>query len=140
MFTKNELSRIWNIINHTNSGIVKNGKPVGPCFKEIYIPSLETIAELSIQNLKNRGFSVERVSPKKANCIIRVFRHECFIHRGEVYWMHGANAFLKTFDGMYASNDDTTINYSNYEVRIDFLQDEYATMNPHFVDYFFKIS
>lgn len=140
MFNKIERARIWDIVNNVNLGIVKDGKPVDCCLKNVMIPSMEEIAEEAMGKLKKKGFSVKRVSPRKANCVIRVFRNEEGMeYEDNKYWSYGTDAFLKTIEGKRSSYD-TIIDYTQYRLNWWIYQDESLIMVPNFVDYFVKIS
>lgn len=94
MFNKNKCARIWKAID-IHTGIVKDGKTLNHSFLEETVPQFEKISEATIIKLKEQGFSVKRVAPKRANCIIRVFRHEKLTHEEDTFWMYGADIFLK---------------------------------------------
>lgn len=134
MFNKLELARIWNI-DSINSGKSEESTRIEP----MAIPHFEEIAALAFDKLEAAGFSVRRVSPRKANCVIRVFRHEGLIHDGSTYWMWGIDIFVKQREGMISSYD-TLINFSKYELRYWYQNGEYTDMEPHFVDYFVKLT
>lgn len=138
MFNKNKCARIWKAVN-IHTGIVKDGKTFNYSFREETVPPFEKIAETTINNLKEQGFLVKRVAPKRANCIIRVFRHEKLTHEEDTFWMYGADIFLKKIVGMYPPYETTGISYDECKIKMWFCQDDYAIFEPHFVDYFVKI-
>lgn len=134
MFNKIQLSRIWNV-NTINSGKLEESSRIDP----IVIPHFEEIAALAVDKLEAAGFSVHRVSPRKANCVIRVFRHEGLTHDENTYWMWGIDLFAKQREGLVSSYG-TQINFSKYELRYWYQNGKYADMGPHFVDYFAKLA
>lgn len=134
MFNKMQLARIWNV-NSINSGKLEESSRIEP----IVIPHLEEIAALAIDKIEASGFSVRRVSPRRANCVIRVFRHEGLNHDGNTYWMWGIDIFLKQREGMLSSYG-SLINFSEYELSYWYQNGEHTDMSPHFVDYFVKLN
>lgn len=138
MFSKKELIQIWDEVNCCRAGLVKDGKLTTSYNTEIKIPDFEELAEISIENLKKVGYSVKRVSPRQANCIVRVFRHTSIKFEEDEYWLFGAETYLKTILGM-TTVCGLTINYSEFKVRLWLFQDDSFLAEPNFVDYFFKI-
>jgi len=138
MFKKVDLSPVWKVVNFHNWGYVSDGKPLNLDLQEITIPSLEEIAEEEISKLKREGYSVYRVSPKRANCILRVFRHEGLPYEDNMFWLYGADVFLKT-PKRTCSSYDALIDYSSYRVELRFDQKDFVILKPNFVDYFLKV-
>lgn len=141
MFKKIKLDRIYETVNYVESGFWKDGKMItSESLNEVdNIPAFEKIAEESINNLRKEGFAVERVDPKKANCIIRVFRHESYPYEDYCYWAYGTDVYIKTSVGL-KSVRNTFIDYSEFAVTKWLFQDECFDIKPHFVDYYVKIS
>ena len=140
MFNKIKSTRIWEIANKTQLGSITDEIIISEPLQEVQLPSFEEILHSLISNLKSSGFSVKRVSSKKANSIIRVFRDSCqYVEYEGVYWTYGTEVFLKRFSRMLSSSK-SDIDYSNHEVRLWYWDNEYFTVYPEFVDYFVKIS
>lgn len=139
MFNSSVRRQLFDNVNCHKSGIVENGKTVNAVsLKEVEVPLLENLAEQSFKKLKSIGFSVTRIAPKKANCIIRVYRHSAVEHNFESFWLYGVNLFLKCGKG-FTDENDYTVDYGKCQFRWWFCQDEYAIIEPYFVDYFVLI-
>lgn len=139
MFNSDMRCRLCNNVNCHNSGIVEEGKTIDAVSqKQVEVPLIEDLVEKSLEQIQKIGFSTTRIAPKKANGIIRVYRHCALEHDFEKFWMYGVNLFLKCGKG-FTDENGYTIDYSKYQFRWWFCQDEYAIMEPHFVDYFVLI-
>ena len=139
MLNQEKSKRIWKNLNIIELGSVRKGKLYDfDTSKKIQLPYIEELAKSAISKLKELGFSVERVEPKKANCIIRVFRDDNIKYEKNTYWMYGVEAYIKT-PYSFTSKDDINIDYSIFEVCVWFFQDESTIMKPNFVDYYLRV-
>lgn len=134
---KKEHEEIWKVVNNISSGMIVEGKPIH-WGKISEILSYEEIFKKAMTNLKEIGFSVQRVDPKKANGILRVFSDKNLEYDNETYWMYGSQIYLKTTNGMMSYYEDL-IDYSRFRVQNWFFQDESTIFEPNFVDYYLKI-
>ena len=139
MFKKINMRQIYKIIDYEEMGVIKDGKALDDMLSERVIPGIEFLFENIIQELQVEGFNVQRVDPRKANCIIRVFRHEGYVYKDDIHWGYGAYSYIKTPEGMKAKNN-CYIDYAKCEVTKWLFQDECFDLKPHFVDYYVKIS
>lgn len=134
---KKDYEEIWKVVNNIYSGMIIEGKTIYRG-KNFEILSYEEIFKKAITNLNEIGFLVQRVEPKKANCILRVFSDKNLKYDNEIYWMYGAETYLKTINGMM-SYYENFIDYSSFRVTHWFFQDESTIFEPNFVDYYLKI-
>lgn len=139
MLKKIKLDRIYKIIDYEEMGIIKDGKALDDTLSERVIPEIEYLFENTIQELQVEGFNIQRVDPRKANCIIRVFRHGGYVYKDDIHWVYGVYSYIKTPEGMRARSN-SYIDYANCEVTVWLFQDECFDIKPHFVDYYVKIS
>lgn len=111
--------------------------------KEFIIPQFGEILGRMFENIKKAGFSnVERCSPSKANCIIRVYQD---LHHqyewGMCFNIYGANCYTK-IGGIWETSNGTEshgIEYDKHRFRVILLPDESLLVNADFVDYYVKI-
>ena len=139
MFTRLVLDRIWSAGNYSQSGVVKDGKTVDARGNEMRVKQFEEIFRDTEEKLSAAGFSIKRVSPLRANAVIRVFRCEGWKHDDSIHWIYGSDVFARNL-GVMLSAYTTLIEYDRYLIKWIFYQDEMPSMEPHFVDYFVKIS
>lgn len=130
---KDEFIQIWETTNEGKNGAVEE---IGD---EIILPSFEELFEKTTQKLLEKGYQIERIAPNKANCVIRVFKHECFETGVVLTYIYGVRTYLKTFKGMISSHN-SFIDYKNHEIKLVFCQDEYTIVKPNFVDYYVKLT
>ncbi len=140
MFSSIQLAQIWGM-SYSHWGFVQNGKAVSSTIKngqdepnEEYIPLFEKIYDDMIMKIECKGFSVERTSPKKANCVLRIYRDECVYVNKMLYWIYGAEVYLKINFSMMAQ-DESYIDYSKCNIICKLL-DPHTTVEPHFSDYY----
>lgn len=138
MFDRFTLNRIWDAGNKNHSGLVQDGKIVDLRGNEVQIKQFEQIFKDTVENLKEAGFSVKRVSPRKANAVIRVFRCEGWKHDESVHWIYGSDTFVRNLGAMLSAYT-TLIDYEKYEIKWMFYSDDMPCMEPEFVDYFVRI-
>ncbi len=120
-----------------------NGKMIDGFGKEFSLPTSGEITEMAFGYLKNAGFSkVQRVSPNKANCIIRIsgvnhlpYSGEYTINYFEVnYYTRKKNAWIMED----ILGNEYEINYSSHTNSFSLLDDN----DPPIIidpDYFFDI-
>ena len=135
---KQTRTRIEYVINECNFGFVKDGKTVDYHLDEYTIPTIEEFFNRIVKNINDNEFTITRVSPQKANCIIRIFYDKNITDGDEQYWIYGAEVFTKSLRGMFSA-ERVPINYSKHQLKFWFCQDEYMIVQPHFVDYYVLI-
>lgn len=135
------LEEIWEKGNFSQSGIVKpDGTLVSSSAKNVEkVLSCEDLFSKSGTELVRAGYRVERVEPKKANAIIRVYRDDGWKHDESTHWIHGVDIYLKNF-GIYINSERNMIDYKVFKVRWMFYPDDMPITTPDFVDYYVKIS
>lgn len=111
--------------------------------KEFIIPQFGEILKRMFDNIKKAGFTkIERCSPCKANCIIRVYQvihHE--YARGLCFNIYGAECYTK-INGIWKTSDDIDnypIEYGRHQFEMFLLPDEILHVNADFVDCYVKI-
>lgn len=111
--------------------------------KKVHIPDVWELKEQVIKSIIEKGFSkVERVEPKNANCIIRIFNNrKVEFGRDVMTNIYGFNCFVKE-GGKWISEscNKFEINFEKYEVGYWLCPDEYVTYDCDFVDFYVKIS
>lgn len=131
--------RIYNYSCKEKEGIPLDNK--GNIFKVLTFT--EILEELSKQILK-LGFSkIERVEPKKANCLIRVYQK--LHYKYDYYWIYNVyGGFCYT---LKAGKWVTTNGFDNYEINYSkcitghwIYPDEFVEFNCDFCDYYVKVS
>lgn len=139
MFLRCDSERIWKSGNFGRSGFKKDGKLFGGNLKEVEkVLSFEEIFSQSGTALVKAGFRVDRVSPRRANAVIRVYREESFEHDDSVHWTYGADIYLKDF-GVYINSNRVAIDHRVFKFRWIFYTDDMPITTPDFVDYYVRI-
>ncbi|MCI8273103.1 MAG: hypothetical protein HFJ55_03355 [Clostridia bacterium] len=124
----------------------RNGKPYyneNGEEKEFVIPQFGEILKEMFEKIKGAGFSeVERCSPQKANCIIRIFQdlHHKYSY-DMCYNIYGANCYTN-IDGRWQTGeglDSYNIRYGSHKFRVVFYQDEYMSVDADFADFYVKV-
>lgn len=136
---KQTKTRLEYVINERNFGFVKDGKTVDYQLQECTIPYIEEFFNGIVKNIKDNRITIKRVSPRKANCIIRIFYDRNITDGDEQYLAYGAEVFTKSSRGMISA-EGMPINYSKYQLKFRFCQDEYKIVQPHFEDYYVLIA
>ena len=112
--------------------------------EEVFVvPSTYEIAENVFKQILACGFSkVERVSPKDANCIVRVFQklHHEYDSR-TIFNMYGADVFVKNITKWTSEycGECYTLDYAECSILQSLEQDEDVKFNAEFVDFYLKI-
>lgn len=124
---------------------VKRGKETFSTVEEEFIvPSPYQILESVFLQIVRCGFStVERVSPKNANCIIRVFQKLHQEHEFDtVFNLYGADCFVKSGNNWISECDGNTFRLNHTEHLIDqwLYQDEKVSFKTDFIDVYVKVS
>ena len=127
----------------------RQGKAFNWDWTRFIVPTLIEVEDLMCQEILKLGFSkVERVSPKRANCIIRVFHklHYEYVHSRdwkEIYNIYGAACFTLN-SGTWVSTGFgekvTEIDYSKCVIRHWISQDKYIDFDFDFFDCYVEIS
>lgn len=153
MLTKFQKQCIHEVSNMHTSGIVRDQEYLttstfasntrhnffSPEAKITRLPAFEDMFERCFTQLKNLGFSVKHVTPKKANCVITVYVHDGFEHMGCEHWFYGTKVFFKSLLGV-KSLDGVHLDTSYFDVDVWMFQDEKVTVVPRYAYYFLKIS
>ena len=139
MFDRFVQNRIWKAGHKTHTGRVKDGKIVDLCGNEMQVKQFEEIFKEVVERLNKVGFSVKRVSPIKANVVIRVYRCEAWEYDGSVYCIYGSDTYVRNL-GVMISSGKKPIDYERNEVRWIFYPDDMPCMKTEFVDYFVRIN
>ena len=142
MFTNEQRIKIRNI----NSFEEFYGNKKGVSFhnkKKVHIPNVWELKDEAIKRILEKGFTkVERVEPKRANCIIRIFNnHKEELGRDIMTEIYGFNCFVKE-DGKWVAEgcNKFEINFEKCEVGYWLCPDEYVTYDCNFTDFYVKIS
>lgn len=121
------------------------GKEKTCIIEEVFVvPSIYEIAENVFKKILDSGFSkVERVSPKDANCIVRVFQK--LHHKYDYYTtfnMYGADVFVKNITNWTSENcgECFTLNFAECSILQWIEQDETVKFDAEFVDFYVKVS
>lgn len=139
MFLRWVLEDIWKHGNHSRSGIKKDGKLISGVSNEVSkVLSFEESFSKSRIALVKAGYRVDRVTPWKANAVIRAYREEEFKHDDCIHWTYGADVYLKNF-GVYFNSEQVMIDHRVYKVRWMFYPDDMPISTPDFVDYYVRI-
>lgn len=140
MFLRWVLEEIWKNGNFSQSGIIKDGKPVSSSQKDVEkVLSFGELIIKAVEDLEGAGYRVERVAPWRANAIIRTYRDEGWTHDDSIHWIHGTDIYLKNF-GVYFNSERVMIDHSAYKVRWMFYPDDMPITTPDFVDYHVRIT
>jgi len=141
MFTKEQRKDIRNI----NSFEEFYGNKKGVSFhnkKKVHIPDVWELKEQAIKRIIDIGFSqVQRVEPRHANCIIRIFnKRNVELGRDVMTNIYGFNCFVKE-DGKWVSEscNKFEISYEKYKVGYWLYPDEYVTYDCDYADFYVKI-
>lgn len=132
------------IVEKTVKNVKRHKETSSTVEEEFIIPSPYQIAESIFKQILGCGFSkVERVSPRNANCIIRVFQklhHE--YEFGIVFNLYGANCFIKSGTSWISECEGNTfqLDYNEYLVSQWLYQDEKITFETEFIDIYVKVS
>ena len=112
--------------------------------KEFIIPQFGEILKKMFDNIKKAGFTeIERCSPSKANCIIRIYQdlhHE--YEWGLCFNIYGANCYTN-INGIWETSDgidNYPIEYDRHQFRMILMPDESLRVNADFVDCYVKIA
>ena len=141
MITKEQKQKIRRInqfesFYNETEGIPYRGK------QSIKIPDVWEIKQDAISKILRLGFNeVKMVSPKEANCIIRVFTKRHFKYEmGEVHNLYGFNCFVKE-NGTWLSESNNVfkIDFSKHVITCFLCQDESVEYDCDFVDCYVKI-
>lgn len=120
-----------------------NGKPIDEYGEEFVIPSFPEIEQSIIQKIRQLGFSkIERVSPSKANCIIRVYQKLHYEYYDDYYNLYGASCYTLKNEKWTekVTNGEFEIDYSKHKVGHIVCQDERIIFDCNFFDCYVKIS
>lgn len=141
MLTREDHSRIWNITDKlAQTGIVQDHKPKNHQLEDISIPQMEELFEIASTQIDELGYTMNRVNPKKANAILRVYRHEGWPHDYQsTFWTSGVFLYFRTWEG-WISSQDIFWSSESFSLKHWLCQDDYVIINPHFVDYFVCIN
>lgn len=119
------------------------GKPVTEDGKPFIIPTYPEILAKAMSDINALGFSnIRRTSPRKANCIVRVFSTQHY-HYDDVltYNVYGFTCYTKEKD-VWVSEWNSGIfylDYSKFETTRWLCQDEQIVFNHDFADFFLHI-
>ena len=153
MLTKFQKLCIDELVNTHTCGIVKDEKKLAT-FKfesdrlqhflesdtEVSsIPEFKDMFETAITKLRKVGFSGKLVSPKKANCIIVVYKLDSFEHMGCEHWFYGTKVFFKSLL-CTKSLDGMLLVPNSFEVDVWMFQDEKVSVIPNRAYYYLKLS
>lgn len=111
--------------------------------KEVPLPTQEELLRMAFQRISNKGFSIERVAPNDANCIIRVFSKHDYSYDNEIYNLCGFNFFTKKFNGWMSIStrgDDFQLDYAKSLHRLWLYQDEYLDLECDFFDCYVQVN
>lgn len=134
------------IINKTVKKGPKSKETVTTVKQEFIVPSPYQITESIFKQILSSGFSkVERVSPSKANCIIRVFQKLHQKHEYDVIFnLYGANCFVKNGNAWISEGESRgntfQLNYTENLIDQWLYQDEKVTIRTDFMDVYVKVS
>ena len=103
------------------------------------IPSFEELIKKTVNLLNAYANSFSRTSPKKANCVIRIYRHENLEVYDDTYWIYGVEVYWKELFSEMASIDNVPIDYENMIIKTWAFHDESILLKPDFVDIYLKI-
>lgn len=136
--------QLRNIRLYACSSQEKRGKPI---INDMPFKMLE-FQEI-FENVKaaiiSEGFStVERVSPKKSNCIIRAYKTKHYKYDDVLtYNIYGSYCYVR--NGLFFTTIDTqgdtfSIDYAHCRTRRWLCQDEYIDFDHEFVDFYVRVS
>lgn len=103
------------------------------------IPSFEELIKKTENLLNVHAKSFLRTSAKKANCVIRIYRHENLEVYNDTYWIYGVEVYWKELFGDMVSIDNVPIDYENMIIKTWAFHDESILLKPDFVDIYLKI-
>lgn len=136
--------KLRNIRLYACSTQEKKGKPIinGMPFKML---DFQEIFESVKATIISEGFStVERVSPKQSNCIIRAYKTKHYKYDDVLtYNIYGGYCYVR--NGLFFTTIDTqgdtySIDYTRCRTRRWLCQDEYIDFNHEFVDFYVRVS
>lgn len=123
------------------------GKPVLYAGKESepFKFNLERIRKQMIDKITKKGYIVEFVSPKDANCVIRTYRNENAKYDGGEYRLLGAHCYVKqgASGKWYSENRDGALyelTYDEHIIKVWFFQDEYNCFKVDYFDTYVKLT
>ena len=146
MLTKQEKKKLRNIRRYKLYTSEKDGIPV-EFGKKIILPTWVELKEKAINEIIKNGFSkVEQVSPKNANCIIRIFckLHSHYDEYDEIHNLYGFMCYTKSLTKWFslsAREEKLQLDFSNCELHQWFYYGEYVNCcDCEFVDIYLKVS
>lgn len=133
--------RIWRIANWQYSGIcLKDESATDPFYQISADTPLLTLAQETIEQLQNSGFTLELVRSSIANCVIRSYHYHYLLNpeNNKLLWLYGIDVFCLTKRGMLCSRD-IAFHGAIYHPFHWFLAQGLFITKPHFEDTFIKI-
>lgn len=108
--------------------------------ENFYIPEFDQIYQAMVEGIEKLGFSVKMVSPKKANCMIRVFKANSTDNQLQVD-LYGAIFCVKNFfSWIYEFESDiSVINPRSFQVTIWLTQDDSIIIDTEFNDIYLLV-
>lgn len=107
--------------------------------------NLEKVRGQMVEKITKKGYTVEFVSPRDANCVIRTYRNENAKYDGGEYRLLGAHCYVKQgmTDKWFAENnagDLFELTYNEYLIKVWFFQDEYHCFKVDYFDTYVKLT
>ena len=135
--------KLRNIRLYAYSTQEKKGKPI---INDMPFQMLDfqEIFERTKATIISEGFSsVERVSPKNSNCIIRAYKTNHYKYDDVLtHNIYGSYCYVRNgleFTTIDTQGETYPINYSHCRTRRWLCQDEYIDFEHDFVDYYVRI-
>lgn len=120
MLTNKQKAKIRDLRIFESAEQTENGKLINGFGKEFSMPEDDEIIEMAFKKLENAGFSkIKRVSPNKANCIIRISRTKNFLYQEFTINYFEVNFYTKKKNLWIMKDiegDEYTIDYSSHNV------------------------
>ena len=109
--------------------------------ENFYIPEFDQIYQAMVESIEKLGFSVKMVSPKKANCMIRVFKKADFTDNQLQVNLYGAICCVKNFfSWIYEFESDILVtNPKSFQVKLRLAPDDSIIIDTEFNDIYLLV-
>lgn len=144
MLSKEEKQSIRNLQTYHCSTKEIKGKPVTDHKEPFVIPSYPELLAKAISDIKALGYKdVTRVSPNKANCIVRIYSTTHYEYDDVLTYNIFGTIFYAKENCVWTADfcgNIIPINYSSFETCRWLCQDEKITFKHDFADFYLHIS
>ncbi len=128
---------------HWSFMLNKVGRPIG-VFPNGRFPRHEELFGIVKEKIEESGFSLKRVSPIEANCVIRLYSNLCVEFDEEAYCFLGASFYTKAHGKnkwvkYNEEGEGCEIDFSKCEVEVRTSSGEERTVEADYFDVFVKV-